>query len=220
MQLLIYGGAADDKKRLGIIIATVLILIVFFILFWMWIEWIGWETLNCEFNDDENGLLAEKIFPDYKSLPASINSEFEHRTDYCYRHGIYTTYESYYLKLYFESTSEYEQFLNKTEEDYSDMTKSQWKTYYITKARFYVGRYSFRAIDVSPFGPVNSYYVGLIAHSDSENTIVFLYFYDEMISWSIEDELSEFMPYYTELWGEEKDYGTGGPGDGSVSQSG
>lgn len=192
------------KKHLRLIVSIVEILIV--VLFLCRCA-SGWVTVSHNFSGDENGKLAKNFFPDYQLLPSSIKSEFEHMASRYFLGSLYGEkvydYESYYLKLVFESSAEYEQFLEETEKNYSDMTLQQRNKAHarIHESRFKVGHYSFRAIDVSPFGPVNNDYVGLIAHCDSDNTIVFLYYWDEDFGIMELEYMVDLMPSrYSKLW--------------------
>ena len=158
---------------------------------------VGCQTLSHDFQNDNPGQIAEMFFPEFHSLPSAIQSEFEYRKT--------ASYEGYFLRLRFNSSSEYERFLERMEAEYSDMTEPQRRqsSFIVDSVRFAVEDYSFRAINMSQFGDIDASYIGLIAHCEVENTIVFLYFKSAFSGIeSISDGLGPhgYMEFYTDIW--------------------
>ena len=169
------------------------------------VPFFGWRTHSHIFKDDPIGRAAESFFPAMSSLSDTTQSKFEYRK---ITSLIAKDYEGYYLKLTFGSRKDYNEFLEKTETDYSDMTETQRRSSYfiIDNVRFIVGDYSFRAIDMDPFAPVNEDFVGLIAHCDQTKTLVFLYIWS---AWATIEDISDglgphgYMFFYEDSWGAE-----------------
>ena len=161
------------------------------------------RILSHEFQDDENGQIAERFFPEPQSLPPSVRSEFEYRKTPSSLLGV--GYEGYYLKLVFETEAEYRDFLETAEQRWPDMTEEQRQQSYfiIGQVRFSVEDYSFRAIDLNEYGFTDEPYVGLIARCDPDRTVVFLYLWHELAGIEdISDGLGPhgYMEFYTDSW--------------------
>lgn len=158
---------------------------------------VGCQTLSHDFQNDTPGRIAESFFPEFHSLPDAIQSEFEYRKT--------SSYEGYFLRLRFNSASEYDRFLEGIEAEYLEMTdlQRQQSSFIVDRAQFAVEDYSFCAIDMSQFGDKDASYIGLIAHCEEENTIVFLYFKSAFSGVeSIYDGLGPhgYMEFYTDIW--------------------
>ncbi len=160
------------------------------------------EILSHEFQDDQNGEIAKSFFPDLQTLPESVRSEFEYRLIPSF--GQTPSYEGYYLRLVFDTDKEYQDFFVETERDHPDMTEDQRQHsfFIIESTRFAVEDYAFRAIDLSEYGSTDPY-IGLIAHCDSQRTVVFLYFWHDLGGIEdISDGLGPhgYMDYYRDSW--------------------
>lgn len=161
----------------------------------------GCQSLSHAFQSDEAGQVAQRFFPELSALPDSVQSDFEHRKTYT----LALRYEGYFLKLTFASEAEYQAYLEQTENDYHDMTQEQRAHSYfiVPNARFAVDDYEFRAVDTGGFGNEEGKYIGLIAHCDLNDTVVFLYLWNADASIeAISDGLGEhgYMDFYSDLW--------------------